>query len=49
MIHTDSPVSPMTALVPLIFVIAITATKQGYEDFLRHKSDNIVNSTTGKV
>ncbi|XP_073831771.1 phospholipid-transporting ATPase IF-like [Musca autumnalis] len=41
----DSPVSPMTALVPLLFVIIVTAVKQAYEDFLRHKSDNKVNST----
>ncbi|XP_058977981.1 phospholipid-transporting ATPase IF-like [Musca domestica] len=41
----DSPVSPMTALVPLLFVIIVTAVKQAYEDFLRHKSDNRVNRT----
>ncbi|XP_037918794.1 probable phospholipid-transporting ATPase IF isoform X4 [Hermetia illucens] len=39
----DSPVSPYTSLIPLMFVIVVTATKQGYEDFLRHKADNMVN------
>ncbi|XP_065366183.1 phospholipid-transporting ATPase IF isoform X1 [Calliphora vicina] len=39
----DSPVSPMTSLLPLVFVIAVTAAKQGYEDVLRFKTDNIVN------
>ncbi|XP_037936228.1 probable phospholipid-transporting ATPase IH isoform X2 [Teleopsis dalmanni] len=39
----DSPVSPMTSFLPLVFVIAVTAAKQGYEDFLRYKTDNIVN------
>ncbi|XP_058978173.1 phospholipid-transporting ATPase IF [Musca domestica] len=39
----DSPVSPMTSLLPLVFVIAVTAAKQGYEDILRYKTDNIVN------
>ena len=29
--------------MPLVFVIAVTATKQGYEDYLRHKADNMVN------
>ncbi|KAL5277152.1 ATP11B family protein [Megaselia abdita] len=39
----DSPVSPLTSLLPLCFVIFVTATKQGYEDFLRYKTDNVVN------
>ena len=33
----------MTSLLPLIFVVVVTAIKQGYEDFLRHKSDRQVN------
>lgn len=40
---TPSPVSPMTSLLPLIFVVAVTAVKQAYEDFLRHRSDRQVN------
>jgi len=40
---SDSPTSPMTSLLPLIFVVVVTAIKQGYEDFLRHKSDRQVN------
>ncbi|XP_054730850.1 phospholipid-transporting ATPase IF [Anastrepha obliqua] len=39
----DSPVSPLTSLLPLVFVIAVTAAKQGYEDFLRYRTDNVVN------
>ncbi|XP_034472118.1 probable phospholipid-transporting ATPase IF isoform X2 [Drosophila innubila] len=39
----DSPVSPMTSLLPLVFVIAVTAAKQGYEDILRYRTDNVVN------
>ncbi|KAH8387960.1 hypothetical protein KR093_010578 [Drosophila rubida] len=39
----DSPVSPMTSLLPLVFVIAVTAAKQGYEDVLRYRTDNVVN------
>lgn len=35
--------SPFTSLAPLVFVITVTAAKQGYEDFLRYRADNIVN------
>lgn len=44
---TESPVSPLTSLIPLVFVIAVTAAKQGYEDFLRHRADNMVNYSFG--
>jgi len=39
----DSPLDPTTSIIPLIFVISVTAVKQGYEDWLRHRSDNEVN------
>lgn len=42
---TDSPVSPLTSLIPLVFVICVTAAKQGYEDFLRYRADNMVNKS----
>ncbi|XP_067641161.1 phospholipid-transporting ATPase IF isoform X2 [Eurosta solidaginis] len=41
----DSPVSPLTSLLPLFFVIAVTAAKQGYEDILRYRTDNVVNQS----
>ncbi|XP_077286120.1 phospholipid-transporting ATPase IF-like [Arctopsyche grandis] len=40
----DSPVSPLTSLAPLAFVIIVTMAKQGYEDWLRHRLDNAVNN-----
>uniref|UniRef100_A0A2A4JGX5 Phospholipid-transporting ATPase n=1 Tax=Heliothis virescens TaxID=7102 RepID=A0A2A4JGX5_HELVI len=40
----DSPVSPFTSIAPLSFVVLVTAIKQGYEDWLRHKADNKVNN-----
>ncbi|XP_022336878.2 phospholipid-transporting ATPase IF-like isoform X6 [Crassostrea virginica] len=40
----DSPVSPATSIAPLVFVVTVTAIKQGYEDWLRHKADNEVNN-----
>ncbi|XP_052218556.1 phospholipid-transporting ATPase IF-like isoform X1 [Dreissena polymorpha] len=39
----DTPVSPITSILPLIFVVTVTAIKQGYEDWLRHKADREVN------
>ncbi|XP_034937307.1 probable phospholipid-transporting ATPase IF isoform X2 [Chelonus insularis] len=41
----ESPVSPLTTFLPLFFVILVTAGKQGYEDFLRHRSDDRVNGS----
>ncbi|CAG9785399.1 unnamed protein product [Diatraea saccharalis] len=40
----DSPVSPFTSVLPLSFVVLVTAVKQGFEDFLRHKEDKKVNN-----
>ncbi|ELU14116.1 hypothetical protein CAPTEDRAFT_203466 [Capitella teleta] len=45
----DSPVSPWTSIVPLIFVVVVTFGKQAYEDWLRHKSDREVNDRPAVV
>ncbi|CAL8114228.1 unnamed protein product [Orchesella dallaii] len=45
----DSPVHPVTAISPLAFVLLVTAVKQGYEDWLRHKNDDQVNNRAVKV
>ncbi|CAL8134314.1 unnamed protein product [Orchesella dallaii] len=45
----DSPVHPITAVSPLAFVLLVTAVKQGYEDWLRHKNDDQVNNRAVKV
>ncbi|GBP58870.1 Probable phospholipid-transporting ATPase IF, partial [Eumeta japonica] len=42
-ISNYSPVSPMTSIVPLMFMVLVTAVKQGYEDWLRHRADDVVN------
>ncbi|XP_066929021.1 phospholipid-transporting ATPase IF-like isoform X2 [Clytia hemisphaerica] len=39
-----TPVSPATSLLPLVFVIAVTAVKQFYEDLLRKRADREVNN-----
>lgn len=46
-VHTS--VSPWTSILPLIFVVVITAIKQGYEDWIRHKADREVNNRTSLV
>ncbi|XP_055342476.1 phospholipid-transporting ATPase IF-like [Paramacrobiotus metropolitanus] len=45
----DSPVSPVTSIAPLIFVVSVTAIKQAYEDWLRHKADLQVNNRSVRV
>lgn len=44
-LFTDSPVSPVTSILPLAFVILLTMVKQGYEDFLRHRADREINNS----
>ncbi len=46
---TNSPVSPITSIAPLAFVVVVTMIKQGYEDWLRHKADNLFNNRPVKV
>lgn len=45
----DSPVSPVTSIAPLAFVVSVTAIKQAYEDYLRHKADLQVNNRPVRV
>lgn len=45
----DSPVSPITSAAPLAFVIVVTAVKQGYEDWVRHKADDVVNNRQVRI
>ena len=39
-----SPLNPFTAVGPLLFVLGLSIMREGIEDYLRHKSDNQVNS-----
>ena len=39
-----SPTGEFTTLLVLIFVLAINAVKDIYEDYFRHKDDGIVNN-----
>ncbi|XP_042857974.1 phospholipid-transporting ATPase IF-like [Penaeus japonicus] len=48
-VSIESPVSPMTSILPLVFVITVTGVKQAYEDWLRHREDNKVNRAPARV
>lgn len=39
-----SPLSPFSAVAPLIFVISLSMIREGYEDYQRYKSDKESNS-----
>eukprot|EP01132_Coremiostelium_polycephalum_P007601 gene7601-9346_t len=39
-----SPLNPVTSLLPLIFVLVVTAIKEGFEDFRRYQADKESNS-----
>ncbi|KAL6255347.1 hypothetical protein P5V15_013685 [Pogonomyrmex californicus] len=45
----ESPVSPLTSALPLTFVILVTAIKQGYEDYLRYRTDKRDNRRSVNV
>ncbi|XP_017055637.1 phospholipid-transporting ATPase IF [Drosophila ficusphila] len=40
----NETISPLVSLLPLLFVMIITALKEGLEDFSRSKSDKLVNT-----
>jgi magnesium-transporting ATPase (P-type) len=42
-IPTISPLSPLTAVTPLLFVIILSLTREGIEDYIRYKSDKNTN------
>eukprot|EP01063_Lacrimia_lanifica_P002156 TRINITY_DN11115_c0_g1_i1.p1 TRINITY_DN11115_c0_g1~~TRINITY_DN11115_c0_g1_i1.p1 ORF type:complete len:1349 (+),score=551.78 TRINITY_DN11115_c0_g1_i1:112-4158(+) len=44
LIPNISPITPITAIMPLIIVLTIGALKEGYEDWQRHKADRQNNS-----
>jgi P-type E1-E2 ATPase len=45
----DPPTSAYSLMIPLVFVVLVTAMKQAYEDILRHKSDREVNNMTARI
>ncbi|KJE89012.1 ATPase [Capsaspora owczarzaki ATCC 30864] len=49
LIPAISALSWVTTAIPLIFVLAVTAVKDGFDDFKRHKSDHGVNTRPSRV
>eukprot|EP01063_Lacrimia_lanifica_P031426 TRINITY_DN5178_c0_g1_i3.p1 TRINITY_DN5178_c0_g1~~TRINITY_DN5178_c0_g1_i3.p1 ORF type:complete len:1449 (+),score=423.25 TRINITY_DN5178_c0_g1_i3:68-4348(+) len=43
-IFGESPITPASAIVPLLFVLTTTACKEAWEDWKRHKADKEDNS-----
>lgn len=43
-IPTISPVQPYTSIVPLAFILVVTAIREGYEDFNRLRADHKANN-----
>ena len=44
-----APISPYTAVLPLVFVVGVALVKDGYEDYLRHRADARANSIVAHV
>lgn len=44
-----SPVSPATAVLPLVFVVGVALIKDGFEDHARHRADARANSIPAHV
>ncbi|XP_076656807.1 phospholipid-transporting ATPase IF [Halictus rubicundus] len=40
---SSSTISPLTSILPLSFVVSVTACKQGYEDYRRYVEDKKIN------
>ncbi|XP_068248598.1 probable phospholipid-transporting ATPase IM isoform X2 [Palaemon carinicauda] len=49
LIPVISSLTPVTTAVPLIGVLMVTATKDAYDDYQRHRSDNQVNKRKSHV
>ena len=48
-IPTVSPLNPVSAVAPFVFVIALSVIREGYEDYMRHKSDKELNSSPCEI
>lgn len=44
-----SPLSPFSAIAPLVFVLGLSMGREGWEDYGRHISDAEVNSTPAVI
>ncbi|KAJ6232716.1 putative phospholipid-transporting atpase [Anaeramoeba flamelloides] len=44
-----SPLVPTFSLLPLLFVLGLTALREAFEDYQRHKSDREINNANARV
>lgn len=44
-----SPLSPLSAVLPLVFVISLSMAREAFEDYKRYKSDKAANSNLAHV
>ena len=44
-----SPLNPFSAIAPLVFVLAVSMTREGVEDYMRYRSDKETNSVLTQV
>lgn len=44
-----SPYAVEVTIIPLVIILGLTAIKDGYEDWRRHKEDKITNSSLYSV
>jgi phospholipid-transporting ATPase len=44
-----SPLQPFTAIAPLVFVLGVSMIRDGFEDYLRYKSDREINNSPTTV
>jgi phospholipid-translocating ATPase/phospholipid-transporting ATPase len=45
----STPIHHLIPKAPLVFVVSLSMVREGYEDYIRHKSDEEMNSSTAKI
>ena len=44
-----SPLNPFSAIAPLVFVLSLSIAREGFEDYNRHQTDKVLNSSEAWV
>jgi hypothetical protein len=44
-----SPLNPVTAIAPLVFVVAVSMIREAIEDYIRYRSDKGKYSNKGNI
>ena len=48
-IPTVSAMNPITAYIPIVFVLGVSILREGLEDYERYKSDKITNNQPVRI